>query len=78
MTNNKPLIKVGMLISYDYMYIKDSLPRIYPYVDYIAFAIDKDRKTWGGENFDIPDAFFEWVKDFVPPVLYKIKTLLTK
>jgi len=58
------LVKVGFLISYDYMFIKDSLPRVYPYADYIAFAIDSERKTWGGESFEIPDSFFEWVKDF--------------
>lgn len=61
---NKPVIKVGFLISYDYEYIKNSLPRIYPYTDYIAFAIDKDRKTWSGERFELPDTFFEWVKEF--------------
>lgn len=60
----KPVIKVGFLISYDYAYVKDALPRVYPYADYIAFAIDKDRKTWSGESFVIPDPFFDWVKEF--------------
>lgn len=64
MSNNKYQIKVGFLVSYDYEFIKNSLPIVYPYADYIAFAIDKDRKTWNGESFDIPDSFFEWVKSF--------------
>lgn len=63
MTTND-IVKVGMLVSYDYAYVKDSLPLIYPYVDYIAFAIDKDRRTWSGEKFQIPDSFFDWVRDF--------------
>jgi len=62
--NNIPLIKVGFLISYDYKYIFDSLPRIYRYADYIAFAIDKERKTWSGESFDIPDSFFDWIHSY--------------
>jgi len=64
MTQNRPLIKVGFLVSYDYAYVRNSLPIVYPYADYIAFAIDKDRKTWNGEKFEIPDTFFEWVKNF--------------
>lgn len=61
---NKHLIKVGFLISYDYKYIEYSLPRIYSYADYIVFAIDKDRKTWSGEEFEIPDSFFEDIKNY--------------
>lgn len=64
MAQNKPLIKVGFLVSYDYDFIKNSLPIVYPHADQITFAIDKDRKTWNGEEFDIPDTFFEWVKEY--------------
>lgn len=64
MDKNSPMIKVGVLMSYDYIFIKDSLPRLYPYADSITFAIDKDRKTWSGETFEIPDSFFEWIKEF--------------
>lgn len=62
--NTTPQIKVGLLVSYDYIYIKDSLPRIYPYADTISLAIDKDRKTWSGESFEIEDSFFDWIKEF--------------
>lgn len=61
--NNMP-IKVGMLLSYDYEFVENSLPLLYPYADYIALAVDKDRKTWSGELFEIPDSFFTWLKKF--------------
>lgn len=62
MTNNE--IKIGYLISYDYEYVKNSLPLLYNDVDYIAIAVDINRKTWVGKSFDIPDSFFEWLKSF--------------
>ncbi|TFD98560.1 hypothetical protein E2605_00315 [Dysgonomonas capnocytophagoides] len=62
MTNSE--IKVGYLISYDYDYIKNSLPLVYDEVDYIAIAVDINRKTWVGKSFEIPDTFFQWLKDF--------------
>jgi hypothetical protein len=56
------LIKVGMLVSYDWMMLKNSIPRIYSAADSIVLAIDKERLTWSGNRIDIPDEFFEWVK----------------
>ncbi|MDR0830522.1 MAG: hypothetical protein LBN95_10510 [Prevotellaceae bacterium] len=58
------LIKVGILVSYDYELIKKSLPLIYQYADKIVLAVDKDGKTWAGNNIDIPTIFFEWIKDY--------------
>lgn len=57
-------IKVGYLISYDYEYIKNSLPLLYEDVNYIAIALDINRKTWAGKSFVIPDEFFVWLKEF--------------
>jgi hypothetical protein len=57
-------IKVGFLISYDYDFIKISLPRVYAYASEIYFAIDADGKTWSGSDYTIPDEFWEWVSDF--------------
>lgn len=57
-------IKVGYLVAYDYEFIKNSLPRVYDYVNEIFFAVDIERKTWAGENFIIPDEFWNWVKTF--------------
>lgn len=61
--NNEP-IKVGTLVSYDYHYLKNALPIIYPYADSITLALDKNRQTWSGETFDIPTSFFDWIKEF--------------
>jgi hypothetical protein len=55
-------IKVGMLVSYDYELIKYSLPPIYEYADKIVLAVDKDNKTWAGEDIYIPDDFWQWIK----------------
>ncbi len=57
-------ISLGILVSYDYEYLKISLPAIYPYVDYILLAIDKNQKTWKGYPFHISDDFFDWIQDF--------------
>lgn len=55
-------IQVGFLVSYDYVLIKNALPPIYADSDTIFLAIDKNRKTWNGEGFEIDPAFFEWIK----------------
>lgn len=57
-------IKVGMLVSYDYDKIKNSLPPLYEYADKIVLAVDKDGKTWAGHTFIIPETFFQWINDF--------------
>lgn len=62
MKNSK--IHVGYLISYDYEYIKYSLPTVYKSADKIVLAVDKDRLTWKGTPIDIPESFFSWIKDF--------------
>lgn len=58
------MIKVSYLVSYDYYMFLTSVSQLYDYVDQIVVSIDKDRKTWSGNNFEIPDSFFEEVKRF--------------
>lgn len=58
------VIKVGFLISYDYEFIKTSLPRVYDEVDEIYFAVDVNSLTWSGEVFHIADSFWTWVEEF--------------
>jgi len=58
------VIKVGFLISYDYEFIKISLPRVYPFVSEIFLALDADRLTWAGDPLNISDDFWEWLKEF--------------
>lgn len=58
------MIKVGMLVSYDFKYLYYSLPLLYEHADEIVLCIDRDRKSWTGMRYDIPDAFFEWVVEY--------------
>ena len=57
-------IQVGFLVSYDYDLLKFAIPALYEDSDTIFLAIDKNRKTWKGENFDISPDFFEWIKTY--------------
>ncbi|MDR1847335.1 MAG: hypothetical protein LBR17_04375, partial [Bacteroidales bacterium] len=57
-------IKVGMLVSYDYENIKNSLPPVYDYADRIVLAVDKDGKTWSGNDITIDASFWQWIKEF--------------
>jgi len=57
-------IKVGCLVSYDFAFLKTSLPTFYNYVNEIVLAVDVNRKTWSGKDFIIPDHFWEWIRIF--------------
>lgn len=57
-------VNVGILVSYDYEYIKISLPLIYEAADSITLAIDENYRTWTGNDFNIDPAFFEWIEQF--------------
>lgn len=56
------MIKVGYLVSYDYKFIFTSLNEVYPHADKIVLCYDKNFKTWSGNQFIIPDSFFEEIK----------------
>jgi hypothetical protein len=58
------VIKVGILISYDYEFVKVLLPLIYNDIDEIYFAVDIDRLTWAGEKFEINEEFWNWIREF--------------
>lgn len=58
------MIKVGYLVSYDYKMLLTSIKQLYDYVDGIFIAIDRDRRTWSGNNFEIPQSFFDEIKAF--------------
>jgi len=57
-------IQVGFLISYDYELLKNAIPQVYKESDTIFLAIDKDRKTWKGQDIVVSDSFFEWIKTY--------------
>ncbi|WP_256010778.1 hypothetical protein [Desertivirga xinjiangensis] len=54
-------IKAGFLVSYDYEYLKTSLPIVYPYIEEIFLCLDLKRRTWSGEIFTISDTFWSWL-----------------
>jgi hypothetical protein len=56
-------IKVGFLVSYDYKFLKISLPLIYSYADQIFLAVDIDGKTWSGNELNIDESFWQWISD---------------
>ncbi len=58
------MIKIGYLVSYDYSMFLTSVRQLYDHVNKIYVAIDIERKTWSGNIFDIPDSFFNEVKQF--------------
>ncbi|OXB16133.1 hypothetical protein [Flavobacterium reichenbachii] len=57
-------IKVGYIVSYDYEYLLTSINTLYDYVDKIVLAIDINRQTWSGNKFEIPQSFFDSIKEF--------------
>ena len=56
-------IKVGILISYDYEYVYKCIEQIYQNATIIVLAIDKKRRTWKGDNYDLCDDFFVKIKE---------------
>jgi hypothetical protein len=54
--------QVGFLAAYDYELLLHSIPRIYEHADEIFICIDRSRKTWSGEKFDILPFFFDQLK----------------
>lgn len=58
-----PLIKLAILVSYDYAYIYQSLPLLYNDADEITIAVDKDRITWSGSKFVFDEGLFGWLKN---------------
>lgn len=58
------IIKVGMLVSYDWELLKVSVPRIYKYADLVCLSQDKNRKSWACNSYDFEeDKFRKWLKE---------------
>lgn len=57
-------VVVSFLVSYDAEYLKTSLPLVYDEADKIVLSIDKDRRTWTGNKFELPIGFMEWIQKF--------------
>jgi len=56
-------IKTAFLLSYDYEMLKRALPLVYAHSDAIVLSTDINRRTYAGNYYEIPDHFFQWVKD---------------
>jgi len=69
------MIKTGFCVSYDWEFLKNSLPRVYESSDVICLAIDKNRRSWSGEKYDIEDdkfyAFVESIDKDKKIILYE-------
>jgi hypothetical protein len=58
------MIKVGFCVSYDWEFLKYSLPRVYNDADIICLALDKDRHSWKCNPYEFDnDAFYSFVKN---------------
>ena len=49
------------MVSYDYEFLKTSIPLVYHSADEIYLAIDINNNTWSGNKFQIHDSFFDWI-----------------
>ncbi len=57
------MIKTGFCVSYDWQFLKNSLPRVYEASDKICLAVDANRMSWGMQPFEFDEqAFLEFVK----------------
>lgn len=57
------MIKTGFCVSYDWEFLRTSLPRVYKSSDSICLAVDINRLTWGLRPFAFDqDAFYSYVQ----------------
>jgi hypothetical protein len=63
MKSDRAVIKVGFCVSYDWEYLKVSVPKVYNDADIICLSIDINRKSWSGIKYSFDNqAFYQWVK----------------
>ncbi|XZF13825.1 hypothetical protein ACTHGU_18745 [Chitinophagaceae bacterium MMS25-I14] len=53
------MIKVGFCVAYDWHLLAYSVPLIYKDADTICLSLDKDRKSWAGNNFSWNEQGFQ-------------------
>lgn len=61
---SSPEIKVIFLLSYDYEFIKYSLPLVYSESTKILISIDKNRISWTGNKYTFDESIIDWIKSF--------------
>lgn len=55
----KSKIKVGFCVAYDWKLLQNSIPPVYQEADIICLALDKDNKSWAGNEYDLNREEFE-------------------
>lgn len=53
------VVKTGICVAYDWEFLQYSLPEIYDHVEAICLSVDKDCKSWNGNNFSFDQVGFE-------------------
>jgi hypothetical protein len=66
-------IKVGFCVSYDWEFLKISVPRVYEYADIICLGIDKNRYSWSGNPYKFDEKAF---RDFLTSIDKQNKIVL--
>jgi|694.fasta_scaffold00221_59 hypothetical protein len=61
---SSPDIKVIFLLSYDYEYIKNSLPCIYAEATKILVSIDVNRVSWAGNKYEFDETIIDWIREY--------------
>lgn len=56
-------INIVFLISYDYAFIKTSLPLVYKWANEIVISIDKNRCSWAGNKYAFDETIIAWIKE---------------
>jgi hypothetical protein len=59
---NEASINIVFLISYDYAFIKTSLPLVYKSADEIVISVDINRITWAGNKYSFDESILDWIK----------------
>jgi hypothetical protein len=52
------IVKAGICVAYDWHLLKQSLPSLYNHLDAICLSVDKERKSWNGNPFELDWAAF--------------------
>jgi hypothetical protein len=54
---------IGFLVAYDFNYLKQSIPCVYPEADKIVLALDQRRLSFTGQPFRFDEAFKNWITE---------------
>jgi hypothetical protein len=61
------VIKIGYLVSYDWKLLSNSIPLVYHNADIIVLALDRNCRTWAGNNFEFNRQQFDFFVSSIDP-----------